>query len=178
VFSHHSLETLINGYAAGDRVRHLAAEVEALLLRFPNVVCWFNGHTHAHAIRAVRAAAGHGFWQVTTASHVDWPQQGRIVELAVDADRGDLVVTVAVFDHAGVVDPRSAGLDEPRTLAGWSRELSANAWQGRALDASGVDLGEPVGRGSALDRNVVLVVPAPFPLHALATDSTAVGARW
>jgi hypothetical protein len=45
--------------------------------------------------------------------------------------------------------------DEVQTLAGWSRELSANAWQGR-LD------GQPVGRGTPLDRNTLLVVPAPF----------------
>ena len=42
-------------------------------------------------------------------------------------------------------------------LAGWSRELSANAWQGRCG-------GELVGHGDARDRNALLVLPAPFTL--------------
>ena len=160
LFSHHPLETLVNGHAPDGRVRHLAREVAGLLLRYPNVVCWVNGHTHEHAVRPVRAspsAAHPGFWQVTTASHVDWPQQSRVVELGVDAATGDVVVTTSVLDHLGQLDPRGYPLEDPGTLAGWSRELAANAWQGRRD-------GQVPGAGSPLDRNVQLVVPAPFPV--------------
>ncbi len=160
LFSHHPLETLVNGHAPDGRVRHLAREVAGLLLRYPNVVCWVNGHTHEHAVRPVRAspsAAHPGFWQVTTASHVDWPQQSRVVELGVDAATGDVVVTTSVLDHLGRLDPRGGPLEDPGTLAGWSRELAANAWQGRRD-------GQVPGAGSPLDRNVQLVVPAPFPV--------------
>ena len=65
-----------------------------------------------------------------------------------------LVVITTVVDHAGLVDARAAELDDAATLAGWSRELSANHWQ-RRRNADG----EPVGRGAVVDRNVVLVLP-------------------
>lgn len=160
LLSHHPLETLVNGHAPDRRARHLARDVAALLGRFPNVVCWVNGHTHSNAVRPVRARAGAGhpgFWQVTTASHVDWPQQARLVEIALDVTSGDVVVATTMLDHLGRLDPRPGELDDPRTLAGWSRELSANAWQGRSGDS-------PVGSGTPRDRNVQLVLPAPFGL--------------
>ena len=169
LFSHHPLETLVNDYAPGGEARHLAPEVEALLARFPNVVAWMNGHTHAHDIRPVGRRHGGGLWQVTTASHVDWPQQARVVELAVDEGSGDLVLVTVVLDHAGRPDPRAGDLAETVCLAGWSRELSLNAWQGRPQDGAPREPGEagpeePFGRGAAADRNVALCVPAPFVL--------------
>lgn len=179
LFSHHSLETLVNDHDPTGEGRHLAGDVLALLSRFSNVVAWFNGHTHAHAI-APLGRPGRGLWQVTTASHVDWPQQSRVVEIALDEVSGDLVVATAVLDHAGALDPRAGEPADPLTLAGWSRELSANAWQGRVPDARAAEpyeeggaegeatcwAAEPVGRGRREDRNVVLVVPAPFPVAA------------
>ena len=60
--------------------RVLGHTVRDLLLRFPNVVLWVNGHTHinevtAHA-RGPDAAVAGGFFEITTASLIDWPQQG------------------------------------------------------------------------------------------------------
>jgi hypothetical protein len=156
--SHHPIETLINDYTESSTVRHLEYELRELLDRFPNVVCWVNGHTHANAIQPIcRPGNAHaaGFWQVTTASHIDWPQQSRIVEIAFDVLSGDIVIGTTMIDHLGLVDPRARDIDEVRALAGWSRELSANAWQGRRD-------GTPIGRGTPLDRNTLLVVPAPF----------------
>jgi metallophosphoesterase (TIGR03767 family) len=158
LFSHHPLSTLINDWSpAGDR-RVLGRQVAALLARFPDVAVWFNGHTHTHKIQAHPprfhvGESGTGWWEVTTASHADWPQQARIVELAEDPSTGALVVITTVVDHAGVVDARTGELDDPITLAGWSRELSANHWQRARVS------GEPIGRGVATDRNVVLVLP-------------------
>ncbi len=161
--SHHPLECLVNDHDPTGLGRALAGEVRELLLRFPNVVCWVNGHTHVHAVTPIVAPRGRyhgGFWQVTTASLVDWPQQGRAIELAVDEASGDLVITTVPFDHNGLIDPRVGRLPEIETLAGWSRELSANSWHRRQVPA------EPDGRGRAADRTLMLVVPAPFPLHA------------
>jgi metallophosphoesterase (TIGR03767 family) len=157
LLSHHPLETLVNDFSPDGARRVLANEVSELLGRFPNVVCWANGHTHLNAVSPMTGAHGGGFWQVTTASHIDWPQQSRVVDLAVDEESGDLVIATTMVDHAGLIDPRGAGLDEPLALAGWSRELSANAWQGRVN-------GMPIGLGTARDRNVILPIPAPFPL--------------
>ncbi len=112
--------------------------------------------------------ASGGFWQVTTGSHIDWPQQARLVELVLDEESGAVVVVTEMIDHAGLVDPRHGEPGEPATIAGWSRELAANAWQGRSRPE------EPWGRGAAADRNCVLVWPAPFGIaEALAGSGEA-----
>jgi metallophosphoesterase (TIGR03767 family) len=161
LFSHHPLETLTNSYGSANG-RHLGADVRSLLGRFKNVAAWVNGHTHTNTIRPIvapRTDSHPGFWQVTSASHIDWPQQSRIVEIAIDTTNGDIVIATAMIDHLGAVDPRAGDLGDALTLAGWSRELSANAWQGRCG-------GELVGRGDARDRNTLLVLPAPFAVSA------------
>jgi metallophosphoesterase (TIGR03767 family) len=150
--SHHPLSTLVNDFGSG---RVLANRVTNLLDRFPNVIAWVNGHTHEHRVTPHRRTGGGGWWEITTSSHVDWPQHSRIVELAFDRRGGDLLIASTVLDHAGAIDPRDGELTDPGTLAGWSRELAANPWQGRVG-------GRPFGRGSVRDRNVLLVVPAPF----------------
>jgi metallophosphoesterase (TIGR03767 family) len=159
LFSHHPLRNLINAWAPGGEHLALADEVEAVLERFGNLVAWVDGHTHTHTITPHRShpALGGGWWEITTASHVDWPQQARLIELAEDLDTGTVIVGTTVIDHTGLVDPRLGSLDEVATLAGWSRELAANDWQrsGRAI--------EPVGRGRPEDRNVVLVSPVLVP---------------
>jgi len=108
-----------------------------------NVLAWVNGHDHVNRILA-RPAAGEGgtWWEITTASHIDWPQQARIVEVAAD-EAGGLFIACTTLDHHGLVDPRAGALADPLTLAGWSRELSANPWQPGAEDG-------------AADRNVIL----------------------
>jgi metallophosphoesterase (TIGR03767 family) len=152
VFSHHSIATMDNVPAGSDRIA--GDEVRDLLLRYPNVILWVNGHTHrnevlSHARPAGSAAAG-GFWELNTAAHIDWPQQSRIVEL-VDNDDGTLSIFGTIVDHAGPVS-RHGSLSGPLALASLSRELSANDWQDRT----------DVRRGGLEDRNVELVLPAPF----------------
>jgi metallophosphoesterase (TIGR03767 family) len=155
LFSHHPLRCLINSWAPGGEHLALAEEVEAVLARFPNLVAWVDGHTHTNTITAHpgHRAVGGGWWEITTASHVDWPQQARIVELAEDTATGTVVIAATVLDHDGLLDPRTGALDEVATLAGWSRELSANHWQ-RVGEAA-----EPRGRGGPGERNVLLVSP-------------------
>ncbi len=167
LFSHHPLETLVNGYSSSGSDRILVGGLERLLGRFPNVVLWVNGHTHDHKITLLHDApvagstySGHRVWQITTASLIDWPQQGRVIELAVDRGSGELVICVSVLDHAGMVNPRIGDPDDPLVLAGWSRELSLNSWH-RSDPAT-----EPTGRGTMYDRNVILRIPAPFVLVA------------
>lgn len=139
LLSHHGLDTLSN-----PRVDTHAEELRALLLRFPNVVLWLNGHIHANRITPRRdAAGGHGFWEVTTASMVDWPCQSRVVEL-FDAGHGRLGIACTMLDHDG------AG------LAGVHRELAAN------VPLNGFDSWRP---GEAEDRNAILLVRAPFDLR-------------
>ena len=129
LFSHHPLETLINDTRppGADR-RVLAAELRAVLLAHPNVVAWLNGHTHVHAVTAVTDSGG-GFWQITTASHIDWPQQARLIEFL--SAPGGLAIACTVIDSAAPAACQGTG--DPADLAALSRELSANDWQLRDL---------------------------------------------
>ena len=115
----------------------LGPAVRDLLLRFPNVVLWVNGHTHRNTVtpyaRKKHAKVPGGFWEVNTAAHVDWPQQARTVEL-VDNRNGTLSIFGTIVDH---VAPTSYGKHpkSPLELASLSRELGANDWQENAQAA-------------------------------------------
>jgi metallophosphoesterase (TIGR03767 family) len=143
LFSHHPLDTLTNRWGDGGRAG--SAEVGQLIAEAGNVIAWVNGHDHRNRIIERSCAGDRGtWWEITTASHIDWPQQARIVEIASD-EAGRLFIACTILDHRGLLDPRSGVLDNPLTLAGWSRELSANVWQ---------EKGHPEGRPE--DRNVIL----------------------
>ena len=88
VFSHHTIGSMTNSLVFADdpTPRVLGPEVRDLLLRFPNVVLWVNGHTHVNRVTPYRRADGSGFWEGNTASHVDWPSQARLVELVDNRD--------------------------------------------------------------------------------------------
>ncbi len=136
MLSHHGYDTLSN-----PRGQKRAGELLDLLLRFSNVVLWLNGHIHANRITPRRdSRTGHGFWEVTTSSLVDWPCQARLVEI-YKADDGVLAIGCTMLDHDG------AG------LAGLHRELAAN------VPFNGFDSRRP---GTPTDRNAILLVPAPF----------------
>ena len=57
---------------------------------FPNVIALVDGHTHANKItphsRPASSQIGGGFWEISTASHIDWPIQSRIIEIAASPE--------------------------------------------------------------------------------------------
>ena len=152
IFSHHTSATMGNPLIATGldlEVRVLGPAVVELLLANPNVVAWVNGHTHRNEVLAHKAATGGtGFWEINTASHVDFPQQSRLIELLDNRD-GSLSIFTTMLDHAGVVGD-TGNLTSSVQLAGLARELAANDPQ-RATNAS----------GAAKDRNVELLVKKP-----------------
>ena len=155
LFSHHPLESLVNARCApGAPRRVLGPELRTLLLAHRCVVLWVNGHSHRHRISPITAGDGAGgFWQVTTASHIDWPQQSRIVEL-LDDGAGRLSVCTTVLDSAAPAG--HDGGEGVLSLAALSREIAANHWQARGPAARTI-----VGSGGPLDRNTTLLVPFP-----------------
>src|SRR5512139_804314 len=154
VACHHTLSTMDNPLVAtgGDaEERVLGDEVRALLLQHPQVVAMVDGHTHRNEIWAHRREDGSpgGFWEINTASHIDWPQQSRLIEIADNRD-GTLSVFATMLDHDGPV-AYGGRTSDPRALAGLARELAANDWQER----------ESGGRGTVEARNEELLVTAP-----------------
>ena len=161
VCSHHNSYTLENDAKpvwGGQRLIH-AEEFIAMLLRYPVLVAWLNGHTHINTLTPhVRESGTGGFWEITTASCVDFPQQQQLVEF-VDNRDGTMSLFVTALDHAAAPTWTPGDLSQTG-LASLSRELSANAWL--AIP--------PLRAGSPLDRNVELLLPAPFDLSAI-TDA-------
>ncbi|WP_396644783.1 TIGR03767 family metallophosphoesterase [Microbacterium sp.] len=158
IFSHHNSLTLENRATrpGADEKLYGAEEFVAMLLEFPVVVGWLNGHTHLNQILAHTSATG-GFWEITTASCIDFPQQQQVVEI-VDNRDGTLSLFTTVLDHASPAVPGNSG--SVADLAARSRELAANDWAETPL----------MRRGSPLDRNTELLLPAPFDLSVI-TDA-------
>lgn len=162
ITSHHNSWTMDNHHddLADPGARTEGAALVALLKRFPNVILWVNGHSHEHQIIRHRASEpGSGFWEVDTASLIDFSQQGRTFEL-LDNDDGTVSILTTVFDHASPpTAPRHQRASWTSTeLASLSRELAAN--DRRWIDPIAL-LGEPA------DRNVEMVLRAPFVLRGL-----------
>lgn len=159
ILSHHNSLTLENDATRPglDGKLYHADEFIAMLLEFPAVIGWLNGHTHLNQILAHRGQRG-GFWEITTASCIDFPQQQQVVEI-VDNRDGTLSLFTTVLDHAAPVTPDGSG--SMLALASQARELAANDWAEDPL----------MRRGSPLDRNTELLLPAPFDLSAI-TDAS------
>lgn len=122
VLSHQPLA----GFASGRRAL-------ALLDADPHVLAAVAGHTHRNSIAPRRSPAG-GYWLITTASLIDYPQQARILRVVATAGGG---VALETWMQDTARDP----------LADAARELAF-------LDAEG---GRPGGfAGGRLDRNVRL----------------------
>ncbi|REK85651.1 TIGR03767 family metallophosphoesterase [Streptomyces inhibens] len=143
VFSHHTSKTMNNTRpdpARPHEKRHGGAELVELLAAHPRVVGWINGHSHKNDITA------HGsFWEVSTASHIDFPQLARVIEL-VDNHDGTLSLFTTLVESAA--PHRTDFTDLSQTgLAALYRELSFNAPEART------DLA-----GTARDRNVELLL--------------------
>lgn len=159
ILTHHNSLTLENRAQRPGMNKKLygAEEFVDLLLKYPVVIGWLNGHTHQNQILAHRGN-DHGFWEITTASCIDFPQQQQTVEI-VDNRDGTLSLFTTVLDHASPITPGTSGgyLD----LASQSRELAANDWAENPL----------MRRGSALDRNTELLLTAPFDLEII-TDAS------
>jgi len=162
-YGHHSLETMRNQRAdelAGScRPGRLACDadprrslplhlgtagsesVRSLLLRFPNVVAYVAGHVHrSTAVPNLRPGGPSGFWQITTASHMSYPQQTRLIELMDNGD-GTLSLIGTVLDTAAPVDAPPPGTPATNLteaeLGSISRLLAANVRGGRAAASAG-----------------------------------------
>ena len=149
--SHHPLSKMFNGYSpVGTRI--CVEEITKMLLKYPQVILWLAGHEHRHHIEWLGEKENEsGFWLVETASHIDWPQQSRTVEI-VKAHDGDIYIGLTVIDHAG--ESTYSDAQTPLEMAALARLLSANVWQRR--EELGSKHAFEWAEGSPSDRNIVL----------------------
>jgi hypothetical protein len=134
------------------------ASLRSLFLRSPNLILFVTGHLHHHRVVPQIRRAGGGFWQVTTASHMSYPQQTRLIELMDNGDR-TLSIFGTILDTAAPIDvPPSgtpaAGMTDAQ-LASISRMLGANVRS--AADA----VATTAGTSSSPAGNVELMLPDP-----------------
>jgi hypothetical protein len=178
-YGHHSLETMLNprpDERAGPCGRSALgcdhdprrstpvhrgqtgpASVRSLFLKFPNLILFVTGHVHHNRVLPHFLRSGSGFWQVTTASHMSYPQQSRLIELM---DNGDSTLSIfgTVLDTAAPIGTpapgtHAAGMSDLQ-LASISRLLAANVRGARAAAAAASASAHPAA-------NVELVVPDP-----------------
>ncbi len=100
VFSHHTPASMNNLLLepGNPELRHAGWDVENLLGRFPNVLAWVNGHTHRHEITLKQdRVPERSYWEINTASHVDYPQHARVIEV-VDNGNGTLSLLTTVLE--------------------------------------------------------------------------------
>jgi metallophosphoesterase (TIGR03767 family) len=132
LLSHHPLHTLYNDYTPQNMDRRICVdELTTELLKHDRIVAWIAGHNHENEIRFIGDNDGFGFWHILTSSLIDWPQQGRVVELFENENHVAIVTTL--FDHQSAIslDQATSNLESPTNLAGISRLLAANDWQRR-----------------------------------------------
>ncbi len=151
--SHHPLHTMFNLFAPEGADRRIGIdEITDELLKHPKIKLWVAGHDHDNRIRYVGTEGENGFWHILTSSLIDWPQQGRMIEIFEDEQ--ELVICTLVFDHQSPINLEEAtsNLLEAKNLAGISRILSANHWQRRKNNEYFNELaaGEPTDRNRYL----------------------------
>jgi len=100
-----------------------------LLDKHKNVIAWIAGHVHYHSAQFLDRSDGSRILHLTTSSQIDWPQQGRVIEI-VKEDDGQIAIAATAIDHKGDIDWHGKELNY-LTMAGISRSLAGNDWQYR-----------------------------------------------
>jgi metallophosphoesterase (TIGR03767 family) len=153
--SHHPVHCLINGFKSNEEPeRVLAQEFLDLVFEYPNVMAMLTGHEHKHAVYT-HAREDRLFIEINSPSLIDWPQQGRIVEIARE-ESGSIVIVSTVIDHDGEIYPDYQRLSQD-DIAGISRLLAVNDYQRREPATSVHRLS-----GQKTERNFFLRIPDPF----------------
>ncbi|MEU1311774.1 TIGR03767 family metallophosphoesterase [Streptomyces cinnamoneus] len=123
IFSHHpswSMNNMTPDPTHPGEKRHGGDEVIALLQRHSNVLAWVNGHSHRNRIRPRGS-----FWEIATASHVDYPQLARIIEITDNHD-GTVSLFTTLIESAAPYRTDVHDLSQTG-LASLYRELAFNA---------------------------------------------------
>lgn len=179
VFSHHPDLTFaeFGTFAPLVQIEVSAAQLNARLASYPNLIAWVAGHTHRHRVRPFKVTNGvgtnlaittpvtckvpgacTGFWQIESASLIDFPQEQRLIEVF---DNGDGTGTIRgpILGHT---------LDVPRALAEADDRCALYLADPASAEdiLTEADLGALCAQGgtrtgTASDRNVELIFRMP-----------------
>ena len=153
LFSHHTsdtMDTLVPDPENPLEPRHSGAELIALLNRFPNVCAWVNGHTHDNRIFPHPGPTPEqSFWEINTASHIDFPQQARVIEIADNRD-GTISLLATLIEADAPYATDYSDLSQ-HGLASLYRELAFNDVHTK-----------PEREGTPQDQNVELLLASPL----------------
>jgi 3',5'-cyclic AMP phosphodiesterase CpdA len=108
IVTHHRLEDFHNESEVEPEM------IRGLLAASENVILHLTGHGHRDTKRVNTLNGDGGYWELMTASTIDFPLQSRIVEL-VDERNGYLSIYITNFDHNSAQETLA---DEARQLAG------------------------------------------------------------
>ncbi len=92
--SHHPASDFDLGLV-GDRVR--AGEFRTAVAQYPNVIMHLNGHTHIERADIVRGA--NPYLEISTSAIIDYPQEGRALDIFLEADAKTIRVESHRFSH-------------------------------------------------------------------------------
>jgi metallophosphoesterase (TIGR03767 family) len=192
VYSHHPTRSLTNTGPYSTAEEHgapesemdnntdvmLGEDLEAMLLRYPNVILHSSGHTHENNVWLhENEATGTGYWEVNTASVADMPSESRIFEVADNGD-GTLSIFSTIFEAAVAPDPRAihwAAHDPTDERAFGAKQQVNEHWLasfGREVGYHDPQQDYASAAGDPDDRNVELVIPAPFQLGPTAVATS------
>jgi metallophosphoesterase (TIGR03767 family) len=130
-----------------------------LFLKYPNFIAFVVGHIHENEVTPHKKRGGDGFWEIATASEIDWPQQARLIEVMDNRD-GTLSIFGTVIDTAApiatVADGAQSTVFTDTELGSLSRRIAANdpqvGFNGNVSDHA---------EGRRKDRNVELLIDDP-----------------
>lgn len=181
VFSHHADLTFAEygSAAALVPIDVTAVQVNGLLASYPNMIAWVAGHTHRQRVRAfvvkdgvgdngmVKApvnckvqGACRGFWQVESASLIDFPQEQRLFEI-VDNGDGTGVIRSPVITHNFEKSRKLAEYDD-RCQFYLTDPGSYQRLKSSEADLESLCVFGGTRQGEKKDRNVNLVFRMPF----------------
>jgi metallophosphoesterase (TIGR03767 family) len=134
--------------------------VKSLFLANRNLISYVAGHIHENRVTLVKKGK-RAFWEIATASHIDWPHQSRTIEI-MDNRNGTLSLFGTILEDAAPIATPAAGTSatafSSADLASIAREMAWNEPQRSGLPDSGES---DSGEGTRSDRNVELLIRDP-----------------
>ncbi|HSP55197.1 MAG TPA: hypothetical protein VLS25_06365, partial [Dehalococcoidia bacterium] len=148
--------------------RFRGPQLETMLHRFPNVVLHITGYALQHRLtpRPGPDDPGRGYWEVCTGSPLDYPMQGRLLDI-IDNSDGTISIFSTVYDTAAALHPGDSKDPTPDDKVN-QLDLASIARQVGMKDPQ-LDL-QAGGLGGS-DRNAELLLRAPFDLEATRTPT-------